>query len=578
MMRVLLLTHSFNSLSQRLFVELTEAGHEVSVELDINADVTAEAVRLFEPQLIVAPYLKRRIPEAVWRRQRCIVLHPGIRGDRGPSALDWAILDGERRWGVTALQANADLDAGDTWAEVELRMRPARKSSLYRDEVTEAAVQALRLVLERAEDPDFSPQPLDPDDPELRGRLRPKMLQRDRKIDWSADDTDTVLRKIRASDGDPGVRDTLLGQEVYLFNAVAESELSGASPGEVLATRSGAICRATVDGAVWITHLRRRSRSTDPSERGFKLPAALLLRQEHLAGVPEVALAGWERVHRATLQDIAYWESGDVGQLSFDFYNGAMGTAQCRRLLAALRYALARDTRVLVLWGGPDFWSNGLDLNLIEHAERPGDASWDNINAINDLAREIICAEDKLTVAALRGNAGAGGVFLALAADRIWARSGVVLNPHYKAMGNLHGSEYWTYLLPRRVGDARALALTEERLPVGAAAAARQGLIDAAIGRSAPAFELEVLRRAISLASDSALPRLLADKRRRRAADEAHKPLSAYRDEELEQMKLNFYGFDSSYHVARYNFVHRVPHSRTPLHLAKHRGRSKVIK
>ena len=39
-------------------------------------------------------------------------------------------------------------------------------------------------------------------------------------------------------------------------------------------------------------------------------------------------------------------------------------------------------------------------------------------------------------------------------------------------------------------------------------------------------------------------------------------------------MKLNFYGFDSSYHVARYNFVCKVPRSRTPLWLARHRGRT----
>ena len=56
----------------------------------------------------------------------------------------------------------------------------------------------------------------------------------------------------------------------------------------------------------------------------------------------------------------------------------------------------------------------------------------------------------------MQGNAGAGGVFLALAADQVWARHGVVLNPHYKNMGNLYGSEYWTYLLPRRAeGRAR---------------------------------------------------------------------------------------------------------------------------
>ncbi len=39
-------------------------------------------------------------------------------------------------------------------------------------------------------------------------------------------------------------------------------------------------------------------------------------------------------------------------------------------------------------------------------------------------------------------------------------------------------------------------------------------------------------------------------------------------------MKLNFFGFDPSYHVARYHFVHKLPRSRTPLWLAPHRRRA----
>jgi putative two-component system hydrogenase maturation factor HypX/HoxX len=63
----------------------------------------------------------------------------------------------------------------------------------------------------------------------------------------------------------------------------------------------------------------------------------------------------------------------------------------------------------------------------------------------------------------------------------------------------------------------------------------------------------------------------LDEKCARRRRDEAMKPLARYRDEELEKMRLNFYGFDPSYHVARYNFVYKVPKSRTPLTLASHR-------
>ena len=124
-MKILLLTHAFNGLAQRLYVELRERGHELSVEFDINDTVTREAIDLFQPELVIAPFLKRAIPEDVWRRVRCLVVHPGIRGDRGPSALDWAIRERTATWGVTLLQADAEMDAGDTWAERGVAMREA---------------------------------------------------------------------------------------------------------------------------------------------------------------------------------------------------------------------------------------------------------------------------------------------------------------------------------------------------------------------------------------------------------------------------------------------------------------------
>jgi putative two-component system hydrogenase maturation factor HypX/HoxX len=163
-------------------------------------------------------------------------------------------------------------------------------------------------------------------------------------------------------------------------------------------------------------------------------------------------------------------------------------------------------------------------------------------------------------------------VFLALAADRVLARRGVVLNPHYKGMGNLYGSEYWTYLLPKRVGGERARTITGNRLPIGAPQAAALGLIDAAVGDDVPGFVAYAVDAAQRLAHDPGYDALLARKRATRAADEAAKPLAAYRAEELERMKLNFYGFDPSYHVARFHFVFKVPKSRTPLYLARHRA------
>ena len=571
-MRVLFLTHAFNSLAQRLFVEFREAGHEVSIEFDVNDRVTEEAVRLYSPDVVVAPMLKRAIPESIWRRHRCLIVHPGPIGDRGPSSLDWAIMSAEREWGVTVFEATDEMDAGPVWAHTTFPMRDAAKASLYRNEVTDAAVEAVMVAISRmgsGKGPLRSANVRD----DGTAQARRAMLQAQRTIDWNRDDTASVLRKIRAADGAPGVRDAIGGVPYLLFGAHEERllDMRAAPPGALIARRHGAICRATIDGAVWITHLRR---ADDP--RALKLPSTTVLRGA-AEDIPEIDAPLGAPVAAPTWHDIAYEERGAVGYLSFAFYNGAMSTTACERLREAYATALARPTRVIVLTGGPDFWSNGIDLNAIEAADHPAEESMRNIEAMDDLVRDIITTQRKLTIAALRGNAGAGGVFLALAADRVYARSSIVLNAHYKGMGNLYGSEYWTYLLPRRVrDDARRHALTESRLPLGAMRAAALGLVDTHFGESPRCFEQELCARAASLAGSPDFDALLRAKAAQRSADQAEKPLEAYREEELARMRLNFFGFDPSYHVARYNFVAKVPRSRTPLHLALHRRRTRT--
>lgn len=488
-----------------------------------------------------------------------MIVHPGIVGDRGPSALDWALLNQEKRWGVTVLQANEEMDAGDIWSSHEFMMREASKACLYRNEVTESAIIAVLQAVKQFESGHFTPSILDYSNPETKGQLRPLMTQHDRTIHWNKDNTDTVLRKIRCADGFPGVRDEILGHEYYLYDAYPEKRLSG-EPGTLIARCGCAVCRATVDGAVWIGHLRDKLAS-----HPFKLPATRLLAQkiEHL---PEV-----EAVQGMGYCDIWYEEVGQVGYLHFPFYNGAMGTEQCRRLLRAYVLACQQKTRVIVLMGGPDFWSNGLHLNLIEAAESAAEESWRNINAINDLALAIINTQSHLTVAALQGNAGAGGVFLARAVDEIWASNGVILNPHYKDMGNLYGSEYWTYLLPRYAGHDNAERIIQARLPMGTREALSLGLINAVIPAKGEAFVQAVKKRAEDLANVPAFASRLESKNKCRAIDEQHKPLASYRKKELEKMRMNFFGSDPSYHIARYNFVYKVDKSRTPMSIALHR-------
>ncbi|MCV6587443.1 MAG: hydrogenase maturation protein [Marinobacterium sp.] len=564
-MRILLLSTSYNSLTQAAHVELQTMGHEVSIEVFINPDQVREGIALFKPDLILCPMLTKVVPDDIWQNTPCIIVHPGIRGDRGPSSLDWAILEHADYWGVTAVSADYEMDSGAIWASAEFAMRDGSKSSIYRDEVVQAAMGVIRTTVKRIANGHYVPEPLDYSHEDVHGRCRPLLRQTSRHVNWQEDPVEVILRKVRSADGAPGLLDTLFDEEYFLCGAHPESTLVG-TPGEIIATREGAICIAANDGAVWITHLKKRSPTGHFKQRATDLLA------EHLQGVPEKPLPALYTGTEQTFREIWYEESGDVGYLHFDFYNGAMSTRQCERLTTAYNEACQRPIKTLVLMGGRDYWSNGIHLNVIEAANDPATESWANINAINDLVQAILLTRDKLTIAAIHGSAGAGGVMLALAADRVFVREGVVLNPHYRSMGGLYGSEFWTWSLPRRVGEEMAESLTQSCLPLGAEDACKFGLVDGVIYRDLHnpySFRQQIERIAEQLSQSPQLESMLTTKVHiiEKHADD----MLACREMELAHMHLNFFGEDRSYHEARTNFVLKRPATATPDHLAIHR-------
>ncbi|MZD07342.1 hydrogenase maturation protein [Streptomyces sp. SID5785] len=560
-MRILLVASAFNSLTQRVYAELRDAGHHVTAEVVTGGPAVRQAVTRHAPRLVIAPMLTCVIPEDVWSAHTCLVVHPGPVGDRGPSSLDWAIQAGVDRWGVTVLEANGEMDAGDVWATADCLVPPVGKSDLYRNEISDAALAAVTLAVERFASGTYVPrrQPSEPG----AVTVRPVLRQQLRRIDWESASTEAALRALRAADSVPGVLDDLLGEEWYLHGGHPERELTG-PPGRLLATRTGAVCRATADGAVWIPELRRRRLPGGPAQ--IRLPAVTAL-GDRLPPLPEHPVRPESSGTAAGWSDIRYHEDGPVGVLSFSFPGGAMSTDHCRRLLDAYRTACTRPTSVLVLGGGRDFFSNGIHLNVIEAAADPCAESWANINAIDDLVEAVLTTTDRLVVSALGGNAAAGGAMLALAADEVWCRSGVVLNPHYRLMG-LYGSEYWTYTLPRRVGTDAARRLTRDARPVSAASGVGLGLVDRLIACGPQEFSGEVVRLALRHAVAPQTSARVAAKKVRRERDESVRPLAAYRQDELARMLRTFSDPHASYHALRRAFVRKERGAGTPVHPA----------
>ena len=144
-----------------------------------------------------------------------------------------------------------------------------------------------------------------------------------------------------------------------------------------------------------------------------------------------------------------------------------------------------------------------------------------------------------------------------LSAHYVIMRDGVVLNPHYKNMG-LYGSEYWTYLLPRRVGERKAKELTNACLPVGSRQALKLGMVDYVFtGNRKNFYEMvqQFCRRISVDQKFSCELKRLSDERRK---ENNKKSLEEYRKDELKIMHKNIFENNWSFEEKRKAFVYKL--------------------
>ncbi|MBA1433447.1 MAG: hydrogenase [Epsilonproteobacteria bacterium] len=546
-MKITLLVSTFNSTSQLAYTYLKNKGHKLDVVYAISDVQMLEEIKAFKPELVLCPYLKKFVPSKIYTNIPTYILHPGIRGDKGAYSLDNALRERKKAWGVVYLRANEEFDGGSIYVQEDFSMRYTYKASLYRNEVNRASLHALKKLSANIEDETFSPVP------QLQTPLHKQLTQKDRAIDWQKKTTQQILTKIYMSDSHPGVLDEILGVPCYLYGAWEEEKLRANSPKEILAKRDGAICLSTIDGAVWITHLKEIGK--------FKLPATYVLK-DRLKGVKEDRLPLIFDKSYKTFYEISCDIKNEVAYLYFNFHNGAFSSDKCMKLKYAFEY-IKEQVKVVVLMGGVDFFSNGIHLNILEDSKKNGEDGWSNINAMNDLVRSILFADDVVTVASLQKNAGAGGVFLALACDYVLAREQVVLNPHYKTLG-LSGSEYHTYTLSKRVGEPKAKALLEECLPIGADEACAIGLVDKVLAHAHYKQELELFCEAL-IADEDGIEDFLWEKEDYLEAN--RELIEEKREAEIAVMHPEFWDEASSFHTLRYEFVYKICPLQTPKRL-----------
>jgi 2-(1,2-epoxy-1,2-dihydrophenyl)acetyl-CoA isomerase len=155
-----------------------------------------------------------------------------------------------------------------------------------------------------------------------------------------------------------------------------------------------------------------------------------------------------------------------------------MTSDMARQLLeAALQVQRRSDVRVLLLQGAGARFCAGVDLGWLL-PEEPGcdQRMRDTLAALGGFV-QTLRALPVIVVAAVQGAAAGGGFALLCAADLVIASEDLRLSTAYTRIGGTPDCGL-SYLLPRLVGERRAMELLVLSDPLDAATALRLGLVN----------------------------------------------------------------------------------------------------
>lgn len=237
-----------------------------------DKEVVADFKRL-APDLNLLAFVTNIIPGEILRfpTHGSIQYHPSLLPKhRGRSAINWAVIKGETKTGLTIFWVDEGIDTGPIILQKEVEISEEDTTgSLYFDKLFPMGVDALMEALDLVKQ---GKAPRIPQD-ESQATYEPPCDENQARIDWSRPQR-VVYDLIRGCDPQPGAWSSLKGLKVQFYSAKRLDEAPGrrkAEPGEVLGVGDDGVAIATSDGALLVGRLRPQG--------GSKLDAALFARQ-----------------------------------------------------------------------------------------------------------------------------------------------------------------------------------------------------------------------------------------------------------------------------------------------------------
>jgi len=214
-----------------------------------------EAYLDLSPDLVILAFVTDIIPEALLDIPPIgtICYHPSLLPrHRGASGINWAVIQGDTRTGLTILWVDKGIDSGPILLQKEVEILPDDTTgSLYFNQLfdmgVDAIVEAVALIKS-------GKVPKSPQDDSL-ATYEPPCDDTVAAVDWSKPASD-VYNLVRGCDPQPGAYSMLKGSKVRFYKARLLEPLVDKVPGEIVEINAGQVVVALNGGALGIGMVR----------------------------------------------------------------------------------------------------------------------------------------------------------------------------------------------------------------------------------------------------------------------------------------------------------------------------------
>jgi len=174
---------------------------------------------------------------------------------RGAAPIQWALINGETRTGVTTMKIDAGLDTGAILERSELEIGAHEAARELSRRLAEAGAKLVVSTLKKLHHGDIAPEPQD----DSRATLARPLTKEDGRADWTMTAAQ-IYGRIRGLEPWPGAYTTFRGQTCQFWGRPAELGRGQAAPGTIETAEGGLLVSCGGNTRLALTNVKLEGR------------------------------------------------------------------------------------------------------------------------------------------------------------------------------------------------------------------------------------------------------------------------------------------------------------------------------